>query len=65
MRTGGTGGANTNRTGLKFENCLRRHQNGEPCIINDITFLYLEKGRLARIFLNMNIKKISNPMPHT
>ena len=48
MRTGGTGGANTNRTGLKFENCLRRHQNGETCIINDITFLYLEKGRLAR-----------------
>ena len=47
MRTGGTGGANTNRTGLRFENCLRRHQNGERYIINDITFLYLEKGRLA------------------
>lgn len=61
MRTGGTGGANTNRTGLKFENCLRRHQNGRTYIINDITFLYLEKGRLAKYLPKHEYEKDLQP----
>ena len=61
MITGGTGGANTNRTGLKFENCLRRHQNGRTYIINDITFLYLEKGRLAKYLPKHEYEKDLQP----
>ena len=61
MRTGGTGGANTNRTGLIFENCLRRHEKGETYIINDITFLYLEKGGLARELPNHEYKRNLQP----
>jgi len=61
MRTGGSGGANTNKSGLKFENCLRRHQNGERCIINDRTFLYLEKGNLAKYLPKHKYKKNLEP----
>ena len=61
MKTGGTGGANTNKSGLKFENCLRRHQNGKKYVINDRTFLYLEKGNLAKYLPKHKYKKNLEP----
>lgn len=61
MRTGGTGGANTNKSGLKFEDCLRRHENGKEYKINDKTFLYLEKGNLAKHLPKHNYKKNLQP----
>ena len=61
MRSGGTGGANTNKSGLNFEDCLRRHENGKDYKINGKTLLYLEKGNLAKHLPKHNYKKNLQP----